>query len=178
MQSLREMDETTLKDVEAWLAGVAQGEREEAFTGPSFFRPYHFTVLANAVHRAGANRIRIPSQLEGYAARMHLWQAIGLPPPRDVNERNPGGRFFPLSPITSEQSADECAREMREVFRTCGTRDGDTLDAIYIMLTEILGNCFFHSEAQDICGLACAQTWPARNLAQVSVADIGIGIRA
>jgi hypothetical protein len=42
-------------------------------------------------------------------------------------------------------------------------------------------NCFFHAEAGadgSICGLACAQSWPHARLAQVAVADIGIGIRA
>jgi hypothetical protein len=65
------------------------------------------------------------------------------------------------------------------MFRASGTKDQKTLSAIGISLSEIFGNCFFHAEAgTEICGLACAQAWPAARLAQVAVADIGIGVRA
>ena len=50
--------------------------------------------------------------------------------------------------------------------------------AIDTALSEIFSNCFFHAEAgREICGLACAQSWPHELLAQVVVADSGIGIR-
>ncbi len=173
------MRNTTLQDLETWFESIAGGERGEEFQGPGFLRPCHFAALAASAHRAGARGLRIPQALEGYAARMHLWQAIGLDPPREIPERNPGGKFYPLTPIESEHGADAAARELRTVFRQCGTDDKTTLDAIYVVLTEILGNCYFHSAAAGgIFGLACAQSWPAANLAQVAVADSGIGIRA
>jgi anti-sigma regulatory factor (Ser/Thr protein kinase) len=165
--------------VEWWMGQIAKGAAGEQFEGPNFMKPYHFAVLANAAYRMGASKLAIPQKLEQYAARMRLWQAIGLECPQTVVERNPGGRFFPLAPITSENSAEDAADGIRDVFEMCGTTDQATLRAIGIMLSEILGNCFFHSEMSDnICGLACAQSWPATNLAQVAVADTGLGIRA
>jgi len=90
-----------------------------------------------------------------------------------------GRRFFPLTPITSEHSAEIAADGITEVFQQCGTSEPATLRAIGTTLSEILGNCFFHSQmSETICGLACAQSWPARSLAQVAVVDTGIGIRA
>jgi hypothetical protein len=88
--------------LEWWVTQLRKGRNGEEFEGPSFLRPYHFVTLANEVHRQGANQIVIPPPLQGYAARMRLWQAIGLECPAPVNERNPGGRFHPLSPIASE----------------------------------------------------------------------------
>lgn len=173
------MERTKLQDLEWWVSQLVRGRSEEAFDGPSFLRPYHFTTLANEVLRQDASGVTIPPQLQGYAARMRLWQAIGLPCPAEVKERNPGGKFHPLSPITSEHTATELSFDILKVFEACGTTDQLTLNAIGITLSEIFGNCFFHSGIEGkICGLACAQSWPAANLAQVAVADIGVGVRS
>jgi anti-sigma regulatory factor (Ser/Thr protein kinase) len=173
------MDETTLDDLVWWDGQLLAAGTGEEFGGPQFLRPHHFVALACSVHRCGATALTIPEHLHSYAARMQLWQCIGLPPPTKVNERNPGGKFHPLSRITSEASAQALADEMLAVFRASGTTDASTLNALSGALSEIFSNCFFHAEANaPLCGLACAQTWPAHNLAQVAVADIGIGIRA
>ena len=172
------MEATTVQDVEWWIGQVAKGLSGRNFDGPRFLRPYHFAIVGNAAYRAGATRIFVPAFFGPYAARMHLWQAIGLEAPQEVAERNPGGRFFPLTPIKSEHGAEVVADGIRDVFKTCGTTDNRALRAIEIMLSEILGNCFFHSKmSADIRGLACAQSWPDRNLAQVAVVDTGVGIR-
>jgi hypothetical protein len=172
------LEQTKLLDLEWWISQLEKGRNGEEFEGPSFLRPFHFALLANEVHRQNASDLTIPPPLEGYAARMRLWQSIGLECPTRVRERNPGGRFHPLSPIFSESTATELSFDILEVFKACGTTDQRTLDAIGITLSEILGNCFFHSgSGGPICGLACAQSWPAAKLAQVAVADIGVGIR-
>jgi anti-sigma regulatory factor (Ser/Thr protein kinase) len=177
------MARTTLEDVAWWIAQLEMGRTQQGeFDGPAFLRPHHFVVLACEVHRRRATAVTIPQPLQGYAARMRLWQSIGLTCPMQVNERNPGGRFRPLTPISSEATAQALADDITEVFNVCGTEDKKTLGAINVTLSEIFSNCFFHAEACDgearICGLACAQSWPHEQLAQVAVADIGIGIRA
>jgi anti-sigma regulatory factor (Ser/Thr protein kinase) len=172
------MEWTTLEDVEWWIEQIANSKPGVEFQGPDFLRPYHFAVLANQVHRLGATEVTVPEALQGYASRMRLWQSVGLEPPTKVNERNPGGRFHPLSPIVSETTAQNIASEILAVFRGAGTYDKATLNAIDTALSEIFSNCFFHAEAgREICGLACAQSWPHALLAQVVVADVGIGIR-
>lgn len=121
----------------------------------------------------------MPAALAPYAARMRLWQALGLECPVSVRERNPGGKFHPLTPIRRESDVENTAEAVTDVFRKAGTTDHETIQAISTVLSEIFGNCYFHSESgSDIRGVACAQTWPAANLAQIAVADIGIGIRA
>jgi anti-sigma regulatory factor (Ser/Thr protein kinase) len=173
------MDPTTLQEIEWWLGQLAKGRDGTQFDGPGFMRPYHFATLASEVHRVRAVQLTISPPLQNYSARMRLWQSIDLPPPTTVNERNPGGRFHPLTPIVSEATAEAVADGVVEVFRTAGTTDPATLKAVGVALSEIFGNAFFHAEAKTkICGLACAQSWPAAQLAQVAVADIGVGIRA
>ena len=173
------MQFTSINDVSWWVQQVGVGtESGRDFQGPRFLRPVHFAVLAGSAHRRG-RAINVPSQLEGYAARMRLWQAIGLTPPKRVTERDPEGRFHPLAPITSEADADELAGEVCGVFRASGTTDARALNAIDIVLNEIIGNCYFHAtDVPGIRGLACAQSWPKGNLAQVAIADTGMGIRA
>jgi hypothetical protein len=170
---------TQIDSVVDWYATLDGAALGGEFSGPRFLRPYHFALLATAALRRGAQHVGVPQSLEGYAARMRLWQSIGFDAPARVNERNPGGRFHPLTPITSEESAEACADAVKSVFKSGGTRDRRTLDSVGIMLSEIFGNCHFHSSAAGgIRGLACAQTWPAGDLAQVAVADTGIGIRS
>jgi anti-sigma regulatory factor (Ser/Thr protein kinase) len=170
---------TTLEDVEWWVEQITNSKPGVEFHGPPFLRPYHFAVLANQVHRLDATQVTVPEAFQGYASRMRLWQSVGLEPPTKVNERNPGGRFHPLSPIVSEMTAQNIASDILAVFRGAGTSDKATLNAIDTALSEIFSNCFFHAEAgREICGLACAQSWPYARLAQVVVADIGIGIRS
>jgi anti-sigma regulatory factor (Ser/Thr protein kinase) len=169
---------TTLEDVEWWVEQVMNSKPGVEFHGPAFLRPYHFAVLANQVHRQGATHVTVPEAFQGYASRMRLWQSVGLEPPTKVDERNPGGRFHPLSPVVSETTAQNVASEILAIFRGAGTSDKDTLNAIDTALSEIFSNCFFHAEVgREICGLACAQSWPHARLAQVVIADIGIGIR-
>jgi anti-sigma regulatory factor (Ser/Thr protein kinase) len=173
------MEWTKLEDVTWWVEQIARGRNGEVFDGPGFLRPYHFTMLGCEAHRRGINRMIIPDHLIGYAARMQLWQSIGLDTPDIAQARNPGGKFHPLTPIVSECSAQDLADAINEVFVASGTLDPATLNAINTALSEIFSNCFFHANTNhEICGLACAQVWPAARRAQVAVADIGIGVRA
>jgi anti-sigma regulatory factor (Ser/Thr protein kinase) len=173
------MDRTSIDDIAWWVAQLEKGRTQEVFEGPQFVRPHHFVALACEVHRRRATTIKVPERLQGYAARMRLWQSVGLECPTPVNERNPGGRFHPLTPISSEATADDLAESVKGLFQACGTNDQKTLSAIGTVLSEIFSNCYFHADAgATICGLGCAQSWPHAQLAQVAVADIGIGIRA
>jgi hypothetical protein len=173
------MKATRLDEVIGWHETLESAQIVDQFQVPNFLRPYHFAILASVAHRKGSTGMRVPQALQAYAARMRLWQAIGLPPPASVNERNPGGRFHPLTAIDSESAAEACADAVRNVFGGAGRTDANTLKGIGIMLSEIFGNCHFHAESKTtVAGLACAQTWPAGDLAQVAVADAGIGIRA
>jgi hypothetical protein len=168
----------SLTDIDLWLENMNELTQGRPAEIPPFMRPCHIATLAATMHHLEGVRPPVPEYLLGYATRMRLWQAIGLAAPRRVREHDPGGRFFPLTPIRTERCAENAARHIRAVFRAFGTDDVTTLDAIFVLLTEILGNCFFHSEAPGgICGLACAQAWPNGRLAQVAVVDSGIGIR-
>jgi hypothetical protein len=168
---------TTVRDITWWIDQVTSGDDGSNFAGPAFLRPIHFAVLAGHVHRKGHSSIKVPERLQAYAARMHLWQAIGLECPLTVTERHPEGKFHPLTPISTEDDADSVADSICEVFRASGTRSRKTLNAIGIVLSEIAGNCFHHaSVGPGIRGLVCAQTWPRGKLAQVVVTDTGIGV--
>jgi signal transduction histidine kinase len=53
-----------------------------------------------------------------------------------------------------------------------------SVESVEVALTELLNNCFDHSEQEgDNFGLTCAQAWPRGSLAQVAIVDTGVGIR-
>ena len=166
---------TNVEDITWWIDQVTSDQRH--FAGPRWLRPFHFAVISGYVHRQRLTTITVPNRLEGYAARMHLWQAIGLPCPRSITERDPAGRFHPLTPIRTENDANQAAEDICQLFEAFGTTD-PTLKSVDTVLCEIAGNCFFHSDAPDIRGLVCAQAWPGGKLAQLVIADGGVGIRA
>lgn len=71
----------------------------------------------------------------------------------------------------------ESADKLAAIAKTYGA-DAVTERSLSISLTEIMDNCFAHAGVQgELTGIACAQSWPRGNLAQIAIADLGIGIR-
>ncbi len=137
------MEFTTLREMEWWIGQVVNAKPGVQFEGPGFFRQYICTVLAGEIAKRGASQLAVPPHIQGYAARMRLWQAIDLQPPKQVKERDPGGRFHPLTAALSEQVAELSASSIRNVFQACGTSDPNTLQAIFIVLSKSSAICSF-----------------------------------
>jgi anti-sigma regulatory factor (Ser/Thr protein kinase) len=64
------------------------------------------------------------------------------------------------------------------MFANC-TPNRNTIDSLQIIMAELLGNCIAHSSKNndEPFGLVCGQAWPNGNLAQIAIADTGLGIR-
>ena len=84
---------------------------------PEFWRPFHFVILGMEMKRCGAGGLRLPDEQTAYAARMHLWQALDMPCPIQVNEYNARGRFHPLVPLVDQDAVQEVSTELVEIFR-------------------------------------------------------------
>jgi len=173
------MEQTQLGEVGWWTQQIARGLASGKFDCPRFLKPYHFALLGSAAQRAGLAQLVVPEELRGFAARMHLWQAIGLTPPVNVRERDPEGRFLPLAPLLAEAELYNYAERLRQIAKWQGEVDKETLNSLDILLHEILGNCFHHAAVQPGCfALTCAQAWSSGSLAQVAIVDPGVGVRA
>lgn len=171
------MNSTTLKDVTSWVTSVESLVQSGKCRCPSFFRPFHFLVLAMELKRSGAN-VTLPDAFTRYAARMRLWQAINRQPPVVVGEYNPTGKFHPIEPLVDQNAVDDTSECLVEIFRRGGIGDGP-VDGARTVVQELLGNCFAHAESDNgLHGLACAQYWPRGDMAQIAICDSGIGIRS
>jgi len=167
---------TSLSDVENWLRCLAALRADSSCPSPSFYRPYHFAMLA-AEMRLNRGSFKLPIDIQKYATRMHLWQAIERTPPTSVGEWNPSGKFIPLTALRDAGEVDRIATELSEIVDY--QSGGETsLRGVYSALAELLNNCFDHSESADgHFGLVCAQAWPRGRMAQVAIVDSGAGIR-
>lgn len=172
------MDGTTWFQVQQWIAQVQRLLNEGRCTTPSFLRPYHFAVLSVLAGQQRLGSLRLPEHLERYAARMRLWDAIGLQTPIAVREYPPDGRFVPLVRLHTRDDVWDPAGQLAQITATFGA-DAETTEAVRTSMSEIMDNCFAHARVTGpLPGVACAQSWPAANLVQIALADSGIGIRS
>ena len=171
------MQPTTANAIHSWLAQLRfLGENHECLA-PNFWRPFHFATLALQIARAGTPTLGMPDKVAAYAARMRLWQAIGLASPTSVIEHDPRGKFVPLERLDDRREVNASAVKLAAISTTYGA-DRETTNSLEISLNEIMENCFAHAEvASPLQGLACAQSWPRGSLAQIAIADCGIGVR-
>lgn len=169
---------TTPFSVLQWIDQLARLERDRKCNGPEFMRPFHFVSLALMLAKNRASELGVPKALEAYSARMGLWESVGLENP--VGPRAylpPEGRFLPLQRLTERNLVSDIATSLADITATYGA-DASTRDAIQVSMMEVIENCFAHAGIEGgLRGLVCAQSWPEGNLAQIAIADCGVGIR-
>jgi len=159
---------------------LAQLRATSTCQSPGFFKPYHFVTLALMLKEVGAEHLRLPEEVVRYAARMRLWEAIGLEAPYVVQGNASGSRFHELTRLTDLGAVEGVASALAHmvlanVGKPCSK---ETADSLYITLTELLGNCHHHARtSDDLHGLVCGQSWYQGKRAQFAIADPGIGIR-
>lgn len=171
------MQLTSIKSVQSWIAALHELVTTGNCRDPDFFRPYHLALMGMFLRLNPVAGLALSPKLEGYASRMHLWDAIDCPPPVRVNELDSTGRFQPLVMLRNPEAVDETSRSLLEIFKGAGA-DDQSLKSADNVVSELLGNCYAHSEVENgMYGLACAQLWSRGNKAQIAIVDTGVGIR-
>jgi signal transduction histidine kinase len=108
---------------------------------------------------------------------MGLWEAAGMPPPFKGKEHDSGGRFMPVQALIDSARVSFSANHLVRIASQKTSTD-DTKQSLWIVFTELLNNCYDHAQKNlGLYGLACAQSWPKANWAQVAIIDSGEGIR-
>lgn len=175
------MNQTLWQDVEEWVKMLTSSVSLEE-TLCQFLKPYHLLTLALELKRRGISQFdfpALPSELLTYAARMKLWDAADLNLPRSSvrNEAAQKGKFLPVQKLTDNNKVNEVATDLMQISVKQNLRC-ETVNSLEIMLIELLNNYYDHSNSdKNLYGLACAQSWPRGNLAQIALIDSGIGIR-
>lgn len=172
--------ETKLSDIRAWHSSLNELRSSKRCSGPGFFLPYHFVTMALLLKEEHVGELFLPENVTEYAARLKLWEAIGLSSPIQPHSKPGGSRYHELTRLTDLAAVANVADALTTmVLGIPGKSEKDNWDSLFITLTELLGNCHHHARsADDLHGLVCAQTWYQESRAQFAIADSGIGIRA
>ena len=173
------VDTTRVREVESWLETLSQAKRSRTYRPPDFFRPYHLATFALMLKVGGYDEVAFPEEFESYAIRMGVYEAAGITPPRMVRKTDSRGRFQPVTVLTDPTTVSDVAANLsRLCLPQAATKE--TVGSLETSIVELLENCYAHGRGHigGFHGLAAAQTWFNGNLAQIAIADAGIGIRA
>ncbi len=172
------MQNTSVTEVEQWLRQLQALCHSGRCAGPRFAKPFHLATLAHVLRRSGPTHLALPGKISSYADTMNLWGALGIPSPFGEKQRHAEGRYHPIELLRNESAIENTADALVALFKSVCS-NARTIDALYTMLREMLGNCYAHSAVTDgVYGVLCAQVWPAGRKAQIALADTGVGIRA
>lgn len=123
-----------------------------------------------------------------YAAHIGFFQAFGLDHGNHPGKASGSSTYIPITIIEVEEIRKAAAESHREVGDIVEARvselarmlvrrdEGDLFDTLTYSLREVMRNVVEHSQS-DIIEF-CAQYWPTRNIVEVVVLDLGVGVRA
>ncbi|MFZ2315831.1 MAG: hypothetical protein WAW86_09285 [Gammaproteobacteria bacterium] len=175
---------TTAEELVKWIEGF-QHLHSGKYICPNFFKPYHLITLGLALKKAGCTDLKVPSTLAPYATRMHLWEAIGITPPKTISKFPPDGRFLPIhafrknNDILTPDINNEVNQLVSQLIGVIRKNTSSEYQAsLSVCLLEIVNNFYDHAHPHNsLPCLISGQSWPRGNLIQIAIADSGIGIR-
>src|SRR3546814_20467230 len=77
-------------DIRQWHQELHKLKETGRCGSPGFFMPYHFVSMALLLKEEDCGELHLPSEVTEYAARLRVWEAIGLPSHVAVSPE-PGG---------------------------------------------------------------------------------------
>src|SRR3546814_16539397 len=100
--------------------------------------PYHVVSRSLVVKEEDAGELHLPSEGTESAARLRVWEAIGLPSPVAVSPEPGGSRYHELTPWRCVSDVENVAEQLARMLtgNSSGCSD-DTRENLYIMLAEI-----------------------------------------
>lgn len=124
-----------------------------------------------------------------YAARMHFFSMCGYKGVIQDEPDESGKRFISITSVRLEQlinTPEDKYKEIPDLIQIHADKianmiiqdedaASDIFDVLSYSIREIFRNVFEHSEAGEL--FYCAQYWPTKNKVEVSICDLGIGIR-
>jgi len=171
------VDYTFIYQVKQFINEIEKLKTDHRAALPKFLKPFHFATLA-AYCRKSNTKLDLNHEALSYAVRMGLFEAIDQEPPVTVNRHSQNGNLIEATAVVCEDTIHKSSINISEMFANCA-KDKETISSIEIMMAELLGNCVHHStDGSDTpFGLVCGQAWQNGGIAQICIADKGIGIR-
>ena len=111
-----------------------------------------------------------------YAARMRLFDHLGVPFVPGVQEHEEAGRFLPVTQVNDTLSLRSVMADISALLHL--QDDSETLAAVQYCISELLRNVLEHAASPD-GAFVCAHNFAGKALHRVSLAvvDSGCGIR-
>ncbi|MFN7947238.1 MAG: ATP-binding protein [Blastocatellia bacterium] len=119
--------------------------------------------------------VKNPGRRANYAARMKLFQHLGVDYEPGISEHEEAGRFMPLSQVRNQHQLTAVIANISALLHL--DRDPDSLAAVQYCVSELLRNVLEHSgsgEGAFVCAHRYTKTTPHR--VTIAVADCGRGI--
>lgn len=110
-----------------------------------------------------------------YAARMKLFQCLGIEYGAGLTEREAAGRFLPLTQVVQSSQVSSVVGSISALLQL--DEDPESLSAVEYCVSELLRNVIEHSGSPDgafICAHRFTSSEPRR--VTIAVADCGLGI--
>jgi anti-sigma regulatory factor (Ser/Thr protein kinase) len=172
------MQSTRLEEVKKWLITLGHLVETHTCQSPEFLRPFHLATLALVLKSKKAAQLGLPEHLIDYACRMKLWESIGITPPDNNPESKAASRYqHPIERLVSQGDVHDCAGRLASITKLAQL-DQTSVSSLGTSISELLDNCYSHGGSkEDLQGVACAQYWPNGHLAQIAIADSGVGVR-
>jgi anti-sigma regulatory factor (Ser/Thr protein kinase) len=159
-----------------------------------YFPPFSLLFLSAKIrsfkNQNLSTKIEFINELShGYAAHMHFFSMCGHRGDIQKETDDSGKRYISITSVRYDQlidsptdkfaeTGDLVQRHADKISRMI-VRDeldgSDIFDVLSYSIREIFRNVFEHSGAGEL--FYCAQYWPQRNKVEVSISDLGIGIR-
>lgn len=120
-------------------------------------------------------RARNVGRKTAYAARMRLFEHLGLDFDPGLQEREAAGRFVPLTQVKTSREVASVIGDISALLHL--QEDPETLSAVQFCVSELLRNVLEHSESPDgafVCAHRYTTSEPHR--VTIAVADCGQGI--
>ncbi len=110
-----------------------------------------------------------------YAARMKLFQCLGIEYGSGLAEREEAGRFLPLTQVVQSSQVSAVVGNISALLQL--DEDPESLSAVQYCVSELLRNVIEHSGSPDgafVCAHRFTSSEPRR--VTIAVADCGLGI--
>lgn len=114
---------------------------------------------------------RFTATSKHYFKRMGLFNLLQLDSQIEINEREPAGRFIPLTKI---KNSDELSRFIEDIIPLLHL-DSKHADPIKYIMSELVRNVLEHSESKN-GAIVAAQYYKKSNTIRIGIVDSGIGI--
>lgn len=109
-----------------------------------------------------------------YLQRMGLLQLLGIDDIKAITERDPSGRFVPLTVVKTASEQTRFITDMMPLLHLDNAPE--QAEAIRYVVSELLRNVIEHAQAPD-GAIVAAQYYPKTKRVSIGIVDTGIGIK-